>query len=251
MTPAELDAREAVAGNPAWYHTIDLPGGVATPGFVDWRGYPARILPSDLSGQRALDVGTYDGFWAFEMERRGAQVVAIDLETLDDSDWPPVHRAKLRAEAEAFGLELGRGFRLARECLGSGVERVPCDVLELSPEAIGGPVDFACIGALLLHLRDPVRALENIRATLRPGGQLVMIESISLRETLLHPTRPLARFDTPNSPFNWWLPNVAALKQYLWAAGFERAERISRPLRPPSRPEMRSWYCALRAYAPA
>ena len=33
-----------------------------------------------MSGMRALEVGTWDGFWAFEMERRGAEVVALDLD---------------------------------------------------------------------------------------------------------------------------------------------------------------------------
>ncbi len=39
---------------------------------------------------RALDVATFDGFWAFEMERRGAsEIVAIDLDCADKLDLPP------------------------------------------------------------------------------------------------------------------------------------------------------------------
>lgn len=38
------------------------------------------------------------------------------------------------------------------------------DVRELTPEAIGGQVDLAFIGALLLHLRDPFGALETFTA---------------------------------------------------------------------------------------
>ena len=48
-----------------------------TEGTFDLRPYVARYgLPTDMTGMRALDVGTWDGFWAFEMERRGAEVVA-------------------------------------------------------------------------------------------------------------------------------------------------------------------------------
>jgi tRNA (mo5U34)-methyltransferase len=242
-----------VETNPAWYHTIDLPDGRgATPGHVDWRGYSGRLLGGDLGGVRALDVGTYDGFWAFELERRGAEVVAIDLDRLDAAAWPPVHRARIAADADAFGLELGRGFRIAHELLGSGVQRVVCDVLALTPEAVGGRrFDLAFLGALLLHLRDPIRALENIRSVLVPGGTLIMLEAISLTETVRAPRTPLARFDTAANAFNWWLPNVAALRHYLWAAGFVEIVRISRPLRPPARPSMRCWYCAFAARTPS
>jgi hypothetical protein len=61
-----------------WYHTIDLPGRGPTPGYFDTRRAPAHVpWPRQLSGGRCLDVGTFDGFWAFEMERRGAfEVVA-------------------------------------------------------------------------------------------------------------------------------------------------------------------------------
>ena len=69
-------------------------------------------------------------------------------------------------------MELGRGFELAAGALGSAVERRLVSVYELSPEAIGGPVDLAFSGAIMLHLRDPVRALERIarRAAARAGS---------------------------------------------------------------------------------
>ena len=71
-----------------WYHTIDLPGLGPTPGYFDTRGAPVP-LPERLDGLRCLDVGTYDGYWAFEMERRGAaSVTALDLEDPEQLDWP-------------------------------------------------------------------------------------------------------------------------------------------------------------------
>jgi SAM-dependent methyltransferase len=245
--PAVMD----IGDNPAWYHTIDLPDGRSTPGYVDWRRHARRVLPDSLAGMRCLDVGTYDGFWAFEMESRGASVTALDLEQLDQSGWPPVHRAKLVADVEAFGLELGRGFRIASRLRESSVERVCCDVLDLTPEAVGGRFDFVFLGALLLHLRDPIRALENIRDVLKPGGRLIMVEAISLPDTVLHPRMPIARFDTMANSMNWWLPNVRTLHHYLWAAGFDSSERRGGLLHPPAKPEMRCWYYGLEAVAPA
>lgn len=250
MAATAEQARRAAESNPVWYHTIDLGHGVATSGYVDWRPLASKILQVEVRGRRTLDVGTFDGFWAFEMERRGAQVVALDLAELQDTDWPPIHRERLVREQREFDVELGRGFHLAHECLGSSVQRVICDVRELTPDRIGGPVDVAFLGSVMLHLRDPIRALENVRMALVPGGQLILLENISLRETLMHPRTPVARFDTRRNLFNWWLPNVRSLHDYLWAAGFPRVKRITSLLHPPSKPEMDAWYVAFRAQAP-
>ncbi|HUX86871.1 MAG TPA: hypothetical protein VMW65_07705 [Chloroflexota bacterium] len=105
-----------------WYHSIDLPHGVSTSGYVDHRQQVHYYgLPEDMRGMRALDVATYDGFWAFEMERRGAEVVSIDLESLAQCDFPRRFRDQaLSAGAQA---KLGASFYLAKELLGSRVQR--------------------------------------------------------------------------------------------------------------------------------
>ena len=52
-----------------WYHTITFPNGEVTPGIFDHRDLlPHYGLPDDLTGKRALDVGTANGFWAFEID---------------------------------------------------------------------------------------------------------------------------------------------------------------------------------------
>jgi SAM-dependent methyltransferase len=243
-------ARRAIAENPVWYHTLELAPGIATPGQIDLRRVAAKLLPADLSGLRALDVGTFDGFWAFELERRGAEVVAIDVDRAEAADWPPANRARLEREIAEREVELGRGFELAAELLGSGVTRVICDVLELTPERIGGPVDVAFMGALLVHLRDPVRALERIRATLPPGGRLYQLEPISIRLSLLHPRRPVARLQTLETPFNWWLPNRAALTGWLRTAGLTDVRGLGLH-RPPQRRPMDAWFRGVVSRRPA
>ncbi|HEV2821244.1 MAG TPA: hypothetical protein VGW11_12135 [Solirubrobacteraceae bacterium] len=166
-----------------------------------------------------MDIGTFDGFWAFELERRGAQVVAIDVETADQAQWPPIHRKRLEA-AEDRDIQLGRGFAIAREALRSRVQRVVCPVGELTPEAIGGPVRHAFLGALLLHLRDPVGALERVLHALEPGGRLLLLEPVDPRTTLLHPRRPVAQFRALATDFTWWRANLATLRAWLSTAGF-------------------------------
>src|SRR3954452_22904362 len=244
-----MTAREAVAANPAWYHTIELAPGVVTPGQIDHRRVVDRVLPRDLRGKRALDVGTFDGFWAFELERRGADVVAIDVGTVDEAEWPPLQRERLRARAQEWGIELGRGFALASEVLDSRVERVVRSVLEVAAEDLGGPVDLVFMGALMLHLRDPVRALERLHGVLKPDGTLLQLEGFSVRDTLLSPRKPVGSFRAHDTEFNWWYPNLALLKAWPWAAGFTDV-RLRRIVRPRAVRAMRGWEAVIESRRP-
>lgn len=237
-------AREAIAANPVWYHTIELAPGITTPGYVDMRKVASRVLPDDLRGKRVLDVGTFDGFWAFEMERRGAEVVAADLERIDAAEWPPHKREQLTREVAESGVELGRGFRLAASVLGSEVRREVCNIYDLEPDRIGGPVDMVFIGALLLHLRDPVKGLERVRSVLTRSGELRLLEPFSVGLSIRSPRVPAARFSPLETPFDWWLPNLAGIDAWLRVAQFERSRRLA-IVRPPARPEMRGTYVGL------
>src|ERR1700756_1076631 len=88
---ASLRERAAAIG---WDPTLELAPGVLTPGMFDLRAHVPRYgLPERLDGLRVLDVGTWDGFWAFEFERRGAaEVVALDLDDERLLDYPPRRR---------------------------------------------------------------------------------------------------------------------------------------------------------------
>jgi SAM-dependent methyltransferase len=237
-----------IGGVRFWYHTIELPDGV-TPGQVDLRPIAPKLLPPALDGKRALDVGTFDGFWAFEMEKRGADVVAIDVEALDHAQWPPLNRERLTRHAAEWEMELGKGFAIAHEALGSRVRRVVSDVYDVTPERIGGPVDVAFAGAIMIHLRDPVRALEAIASCLKPGGTLIQYEPFSWRNTLLRPRRPTGDFQPLVSDFNWWMPNLSALKALPWAAGLVDVKRTGF-LRPPSSRSMTGWYAGVTSRRP-
>ncbi len=247
MRPTDTAARSELverALGQGWYHTIPLGDGVVTPGGVDLRGPAARVLPADLSGQRALDVGTFDGFWAFELERRGADVVAADLDRFDAVEWPPPARERLAREAADRGP--GERFGLAHQILGSRVTRVISSIYDLEPERLGGAVDFVVLGALLLHLRDPVRGLERVHSVLRPGGRLLLAEPFDLRLTATHPRTPVARLESVDSDYNWWRPNMACLHSWVQTAGFEGVERRAR-FRLKATKTMRQWCTVLEA----
>jgi len=64
------------------------------------------------------------------------------------------------------------------------------------------------------------------------------------------PRTPVVRFEPLMTDFNWWRPNLAALTAYVRSCGFEDVRR-GRFHRPPSKPEMRTWYADLEARVPS
>jgi tRNA (mo5U34)-methyltransferase len=212
-----------------WYHTIDL-GDVVTPGLVDARSIAGQgVLPARLDGKRVLDVGTCDGFWAFEMERRGAsEVVAIDLDTFADYDVPRRKREDVIGRGEemlaSLGLQpVGESFRLAKEILGSNVQREVVSVYDLSPEVLG-TFDVVLCGYLLVHLRDPQTALENIFSVTRDFA--IVIEPINV--DLESFNRPLSSFVGTDFMGMWWEHNSKAWRVIMQTAGFDPVEELLR-----------------------
>jgi tRNA (mo5U34)-methyltransferase len=219
--------RKEIAGH-EWYHTIELAPGITTPGWFDTRRVVDRLpWPASLAGKRCLDVGTFDGFWAFEMERRGAErVVAIDLLDPADWDWPansPPEVVEALGRRKAGGL----GFELAHRALDSSVERIELSVYDLDPAEVG-EFDFVYVGSILMALRDPLGALERVRGVCT--GRLLVVDNIDLPLSLAFRRRPMASLEAVGRPW-WWKPNVAALARMVEAAGF-------RLVRPPERIDM-------------
>lgn len=205
-----------------WYHTIDLGQGVETPGFADHRAQLAHYgLPESFAGKRCLDIATFDGYWAFEFERRGAaEVVAIDVAQRTDLDCP---RWMLR-DPEGFDLTggMGESFAVAHDLLDSKVQRVERSVYDLDPE-IDGMFDVVFLSDLLVHLRDPQLAIERAYSVCR--GELIVADMYSPELDALGEV-PAAQFLAPGE--TWWYPNVACMKQWMKVAGFEPVTEVSR-----------------------
>jgi tRNA (mo5U34)-methyltransferase len=194
-----------------WFHSIDLGDGVVTPGIDPSAARLDKIhLPANLSGMTVLDVGAWDGFFSFEAERRGAaRVLAVDSFSWDGEGW---------------GSKAG--FELAHDALGSRIESMNVDVLDLSPETVG-VFDVVLFLGVLYHMRHPLLALERVASV--TGKQLIVETHVDL----LRFRRPAAAFypgtEVNRDPSNWWGPNPAAVEAMLGAVGFERVEIVHRP----------------------
>jgi tRNA (mo5U34)-methyltransferase len=207
-----------------WYHSIDLGHGVVTPGFVDHRDQvPHYGLPGSLEGLRCLDVATFDGFWAFELERRGAdEVVTIDVARWADCDIPKV----ILDDVMGLGAErpTGAGFQIARDILGSKVRREICSVYDLSPERFG-TFDLVFVSDLLLHLRDPQLALERMFSVCRG---IVIVADVYSPDLERFGSACLSQFRGTMWSQVWWIPNSNTLRSMMGIAGFEPVEEVSR-----------------------
>jgi tRNA (mo5U34)-methyltransferase len=218
------ELRQRVDAHPFWYHTIDITPTLATPGWFDLRPI-VDVLPwPDVRGKRCLDIGTFDGYLAFELERRGAaEVVAIDVEDHLLWDWPPDFAPSTHSRDPAFsGPPKGDGFRLAKELLGSNVEWRPLSIYDLDPADIG-MFDVVVLGSLLVHLRDPIRALEAARRV--TDGVFLSSDQIELGLTLRSRKKPLYTLKGSGRECQWFNFNAAGHERLLFAAGFETLTR--------------------------
>ncbi len=146
-----------------FYHTMDLPGHGTVRGQWDLRGHVDSYLGHvNLTGKRVLELGTASGFLCMEMEKRGAEVVAYDLSEDFDGDLVPFAREESPAELAArrrFVRRLNNGWWLVHRSHQSRARVAYGSIYDI-PDGIG-EVNVATFGSILLHLRDPYRALAS------------------------------------------------------------------------------------------
>jgi tRNA (mo5U34)-methyltransferase len=218
----EETARAALERVPLWFHTFSLDGGsLYTPGVARDHRYRIPVLPDDLSGKSVLDVGTFDGFYGFLAEARGAgRVVAVDNEQ---------YREWVLAR---WGVELegGEGFRTIAELLGSAVEYRRLDAFELDQLDESFDVIF-CFG-ILHRVESPLGLLKVLRRRLADGGY-VLLETYGVanreleHEAAMHVCEAgevYARDD-----FVYWGFTGESLARLAGHAGFDWAEIVDTP----------------------
>jgi tRNA (mo5U34)-methyltransferase len=215
-TPTAEEAREVCRGEDIiWHQAFELAPGVSTPGTNNVLGLANLAgLPTRLSGESVLDIGTTNGGFAFELERRGAgRVVAVDI-----------------FDADFFG------FAAVRELLDSRAEFIQGSIYEL-PSVLEEQFDIVLFLGVLYHLRHPLLALDNVRALTR--GQAYIESAVCDSELPQLGTIPGARFyrrdELSADPSNWFAPNVAALVDFCGSSGLEPTRVRSWPDGSPTR----------------
>ncbi len=218
---APSKSREAeIAGLGPWFHNLHLPDGAQTAPGHQLGDFPrfkweqiASEIPADLTGMRALDIGCNSGFYSFELAKRGAHVVGIDVEPLF------LHQAEWAARE--FGLEHAVEFELKQ-------------VYDLAHSS--ATFDIVLFMGVFYHLRYPMLALDIVAQkvdrmmifqTLTIRGDDVFADTdrdrdIMDRDDFSAPGWPKMAFIEHNfagDPTNWWAPNHAGVEAMLRSSG--------------------------------
>jgi tRNA (mo5U34)-methyltransferase len=206
-------ARATVHAVPFWFHTFALnrAEGIYTPGAARDHRYRVAMLPADFAGTRVLDVGTFDGFYAFLAERRGAErVLAVDNEQ---------YRLWV---ASRWGIRLagGEGFRAIHRLLGSEVEYLRMDAFAL--DGLDERFDFVYCCGILHRVENPLGLLRVLRGRTVSGGT-VLIETYGLGPeqqdgAAIRVSRPGDVY--ARDEFVYWAFGDAGLERLALIAGF-------------------------------
>ena len=241
---AEFAARTAKLGvedmkRYYWYHTVDLGNGLITPGDYDYRASVSNFrFPEDMRGMSVLDVGSATGFFAFEFERRGAEVVSVELPSIADWDMPSggardatlqelmrFHDVDTVEAVQHFHLD--GPFEFCRRMLHSKVTRCHSRIYDLSPAKVGRDgFDLVFIGDLLLHTFSPLAALAAVAPLCR--GTLIMADSLTpgFENVPVMVYRGGDRIVSDGR--TWWSFNRLCLEQMLRRVGFRDVALVGR-----------------------
>jgi tRNA (mo5U34)-methyltransferase len=197
------------------YHTMkDREGKVIWSGQYDlyelWHHFG---IPDDLKGQSVIDIGTASGFFAFECEKRGAApVVATELPGIEDWD----SRKGVVHDGVNIPVANNNDFRYLHERFASSAQLHRANISDPVDPSLGR-FDWVIFGSLMTHIRDLMRALENVRELTR--GRAVIISSYLPGDQ----NKSLHWIQTPR-PFDWWVPTKPLIPDMLRSVGFSRVE---------------------------
>ena len=200
-----------------WYHKYEVYPGVITPGRMNMSPkfhLDCYMVPQDLTGLKVLEIGAFDGAYTFELERRGANVTAMDIQDKDRT-----------------------GFSVAHRINQSKVKYIQCDVTDLNPED-HGQYDIVMFLGVYYHILHPLLAFQNIFNVLKDNGPVYYsghileysynIDPFMARhkeklEAIVHdvPLCHFAREEHAGVWSNWYIPNLLCLNDWLSTAGFQ------------------------------
>lgn len=177
-----------------WFHRVRLSDGVYTPG-VCFHGPDGGTwtntrfgLPQDLNGKTVLDIGSHDGFFTFESERRGGMVDSVDYLTDNITFMAP------------------KAYEYAHKQLSSKAKwhHVSIEDTKKLEELFPNKHDVVLFYGVLYHIRSPLTAMENVFNRVKEGG-IVLVET-----TITTATGPILEYRPgfDNDATNRFYPSV-------------------------------------------
>lgn len=205
-----------------FYQTIELPDLGVFEGSWDHRATESEYFGNTVfRDKRVLDVGPANGYFSFEMERRGATVTALDLG--EDADWdavphPYLDKALLRSELRKSVKRVENAFHFSAAALGSSVRLAHGSVYDTAQ--IVDPVDVALMSNVLQHFRDPFRALEEVAKVVKE--RLIVSESLWDENPKSRSMRLIPSVQSPHVTQSWWIVPPPVVVEILRLLGFPK-----------------------------
>ncbi len=168
----------------------------------DWKWQ--RILPHihSLKGQQVLDIGCGNGYHCLRMlGEQASRVVGVD-------------------PSPRFIIQ----FLMLKHYLGN----IPVDVLPIGIESLPDNLqlfDTTFSMGVLYHRRSPMDHLRELKATLRPNGQLVL-ETLIIEGELGECLVPEGRYAMMRNV--WFIPSAPTLISWLKKSGFNNPRLVDK-----------------------
>lgn len=161
----------------------------------DWKWNRVKEQIAPLNNRLVLDVGCGNGYHCWRMLGAGARlVIGIDPTLLSVMQFQAVR--KLYGEAPIYLLPLG-------------IEDVPPNL---------GVFDTVFSMGVLYHRRSPIDHLLELKACLRPGGELIL-ETLVVEGDAAQVLVPEGRYAQMRNV--WFLPSCDALLLWMRRCGFK------------------------------
>jgi SAM-dependent methyltransferase len=207
-----------------FYQSMDFPDGDSVIGAWDIRdGFDQYIGSYPIAGKTVLDVGTASGFLAFEAEKRGAHVTAIDALHPTEFERIPHAGSPYHLDRRAWAAEnakwfqgIKNGFWFARQKFASKVEMVYLPLAQL-PFWVRR-FDVVIAGAIIEHLANPVPVLADLAAM---ANEAVIIAFTPVDDTEEQTMRTLNDWSNPVYDFTWWILSRGLYRRVFSNVGFD------------------------------
>jgi tRNA (mo5U34)-methyltransferase len=210
--------KEKIASMQPWFHNLHLPGGIQTNPNHQFGDFPKfkweqikNSIPRNLEGMTALDIGCNAGYYSFQLAKRGAKVLGIDLDAhyLKQARWA----SKVLELEDRVSFKQMQVYDLAR---------------------YKRSFDIVIFMGVFYHLRYPLLALDIVTQKVNkmmvfqtlsmPGEGEGYKDNIGLeqRDKMLKKDWPKMAFienKMLGDPTNWWAANHACIISMLRTCG--------------------------------
>lgn len=200
------EQRELLLGLAPWRKGPLNLGGIAidTEWRSDWKWNRVKDAIEPLAGRKVLDIGCGNGYFALQMSNAGADyVIGVD---------PTI----------VFVMQFLAINHFERN---DRVFVVPARMHELPLPARRFDSTFSM--GVLYHCRSPIDHLQELRQTLRPGGQLVL-ETLFLPGDEAFARTPVDRYARMRNV--WMLPTIKELEIWLGRSGYRNINVVDQTL---------------------